>query len=288
MRAPGPKGRDSALFWGAEGEHVLTADDVDAMGGHGAVYAFRNALHRQYGGALGPDVQVAESLAGMKYSQGDRTDCSGMVGRVILGAMGLPPTNLPTTQNMGQWLAALGFHPGIGGPGSISVGWYNHGSSPNDGHAAMTLSDGENAESGGSHGNFLIGSGAAGAASAEFDHHMFLPTVYGEGAATGMPGFGGGFGGMGGGFGGGFGGGGGGIPAGATPEQGPAARPAITRPTPSASHQRRNRCATSTTRSTTPRNARRTSKPTRRRPRRIGSITKSSICTVSATWPKSG
>ncbi|WP_260737039.1 phage tail tape measure protein [Mycobacterium sp. SMC-2] len=220
LRAPGPKGHDSALFWGAEGEHVFTADDVDAMGGHGAVYAFRNALHRQYGGAVGRDVQVAESMAGTSYSQRGRTDCSGMVGRVVLGAMGLPATNLPTTQNMGQWLAALGFQPGIGGPGSISVGWYNHGSAPDDGHAAMTLSDGENAESGGSHGNFLIGSGAAGASSSEFDHHMFLPNLYGQGTATGMPGFGGGFGGgMGGGF------GGGSIPPGATPGTGPGGQP---------------------------------------------------------------
>ena len=43
--APGPKGVDSALFMGAKGEHVLTASDVDAMGGQSAVYAFRRALH---------------------------------------------------------------------------------------------------------------------------------------------------------------------------------------------------------------------------------------------------
>ncbi|WP_308012931.1 phage tail tape measure protein [Mycobacterium intracellulare] len=228
LHAPGPKGRDSALFWGADGEHVLTHHEVQKMGGHSGVYQFRSdlmngniVLGRQYGGALGPDVQAAESMAGTKYSQGSRTDCSGMVGRVVLGAMGLPATNLPTTQNMGQWLTALGFQNGIGGPGSISVGWYNHGSGANDGHAAMTLSDGENAESGGSHGNFIVGSGAAGAASSQFDHHMFLPTLYGEGSATGMPGgFGGGMG-----FGGGAIGGGGGIPAGARAGTGPGGQP---------------------------------------------------------------
>lgn len=229
LHAPGPKGRDSALFWGADGEHVLTHHEVQKMGGHSGVYQFRSdlmngniVLSRQYGGALGPDVQVAESMAGTKYSQGSRTDCSGMVGRVVLGAMGLPATNLPTTQNMGQWLRELGFQNGIGGPGSISVGWYNHGSSPNDGHAAMTLSDGENAESGGSHGNFIVGSGAAGASSSQFDHHMFLPTLYGEGSATGMPG---GYGGGMGGFGGGAFGGGGGIPAGARAGTGPGGQP---------------------------------------------------------------
>jgi hypothetical protein len=43
--APGPKGVDSKLFWGAKGEHVLTDNDVDAMGGQAAVYAFRKQLH---------------------------------------------------------------------------------------------------------------------------------------------------------------------------------------------------------------------------------------------------
>lgn len=231
LHAPGPKGHDSALFWGADGEHVLTHHEVQKMGGHSGVYKFRSdlmngriVLGRAGGGALGysgmgPDVQVAESLAGTPYSQGARDDCSGMVGRVILGAMGLPATNLPTTKNMGQWLTALGFQPGIGGPGSISVGWYDHGPNPNDGHAAMTLSNGENAEAGGSHGDFRVGSGAAGAASSQFDQHMFLPTLYGEGAATGMPGFAAGMGA------GGFGGMGGGIPPGATPGTGPGGQP---------------------------------------------------------------
>ncbi|WP_081293495.1 phage tail tape measure protein [Mycobacterium avium] len=233
LHAPGPKGHDSALFWGADGEHVLTHHEVQRMGGHSGVYKFRSdlmngriVLGRAGGGALGyggmaPDVAVASSLAGTPYSQAARDDCSGMVGRVILGAMGLPATNLPTTKNMGQWLAALGFQPGIGGPGSISVGWYDHGPNPNDGHAAMTLSNGENAEAGGSHGNgnFVIGAGAAGAASSQFDQHMFLPTLYGEGAATGMPGFAAGMGA------GGFGGMGGGIPPGATPGTGPGGQP---------------------------------------------------------------
>lgn len=36
----------------SNGEHVLTAADVNAMGGQGAVYAFRNALHRAAGGPV--------------------------------------------------------------------------------------------------------------------------------------------------------------------------------------------------------------------------------------------
>lgn len=221
VHGPGPKGHDSVPAWLAPGEHVLTHHDVARMGGHKAVHAFRNALHRQYGGEVGPDVAVAESMVGQAYNQAVRNDCSGSVAKVVAGALGLPVTNLPTTQNMGQWLAQLGFRNGIGGPGTISVGWYNHGSAPNDGHAAMTLSNGENAESGGSHGNFIVGAGAAGASNPEFDHHMYLPTLYGEGPGGGMPG---GFGGMSG-FGGGGGGFGGGIPAGATAGTGPGGQP---------------------------------------------------------------
>jgi TP901 family phage tail tape measure protein len=209
----GPKGIDSIPTFLAPDEHVLTHHDVAAMGGHGAVHSFRNALHRAGGGPIGPDVSAAESMVGMPYSQGSRFDCSGLVGRVVEGATGMGGA-LPTTQNMGQWLAQRGFVSGIGPQGTISVGWYNHGSGTNDGHAAMTLSDGENAESGGSHGNFIIGSGAAGAASSEFDHHMYLPQLYGEGQGGSGGGFGGGSGGgmggmFGGGGGGGFGGGGG-------------------------------------------------------------------------------
>lgn len=48
----GPKGKDSVPAWLAPGEHVLTADEVDKMGGQQNVYAFRKALHRQGGGGI--------------------------------------------------------------------------------------------------------------------------------------------------------------------------------------------------------------------------------------------
>lgn len=184
----GPKGKDSVPAWLAPGEHVLTAADVDAAGGHAGVYAWRNALHRETGGPsddnlgapevlgqYGSDVQAAAHRVGVAYSNALRDDCSGMVGKVVNEALGIAGSDLPTTRNMGQWLAERGFVPGIGGPGDVSVGWYNHGSGTQDGHAAMTLSNGMNAESGGAHGNFLIGRGAAGASNPEFDQHMYLP-----------------------------------------------------------------------------------------------------------------
>jgi hypothetical protein len=58
--APGPKGVDSRLFWGAKGEHVLTDEDVDAMGGQAAVYAFRKQLHN---GGVRPSYAAAAPSA---------------------------------------------------------------------------------------------------------------------------------------------------------------------------------------------------------------------------------
>ena len=55
---PGPKGRDSVPAVLAPGEHVLTAGDVDAMGGQANVYRFRDALHMAKGGAVGKGKSV--------------------------------------------------------------------------------------------------------------------------------------------------------------------------------------------------------------------------------------
>lgn len=187
IEGSGTKGKDSVLAWLAPGEHVWTASEVDAAGGHQAVASMRSAVRGYEGGGSpgwAPDVNAATSLYGTAYSQSTRTDCSGMVGRIVNATLGVN-AGLPTTQNMGQWLAALGFVPGTGPAGTISVGWYNHGSGPNQGHAAMTLSNGMNAESGGSHGNFIVGGAAAGADSAQFDRHMYLPVMFGEGQGVG-------------------------------------------------------------------------------------------------------
>lgn len=136
------------------------------------------------GGFVPPDVAAAQSLEGTPYSQAKRYDCSGTVARVINNTLGQPNSGLMTTKNAEEWLAERGFVPGVGGPGTISVGWYDRGPNPNDGHMAMTLSNGQNAEAGGSVGEFTIGGGAAGADDPQFDQQMHLPTVYGEGPAT--------------------------------------------------------------------------------------------------------
>lgn len=183
ISGPGSGTSDSIPIWASNGEFVVKAAAARKnmplleVINSGGMPGFAG------GGVVGPDVAAAQAMAGTPYSKGNRTDCSGMAARVIARTLGLPESGLMTTKNAAQWLSAAGFQPGTGGPGQISVGWYDHGPGQNDGHMAITLSDGENAESGGKNGVFTVGAGAAGASSPQFDQHMFLPTLFGEGQA---------------------------------------------------------------------------------------------------------
>lgn len=59
----GAKGVDSVPIMAAPGEHMLTAADVDAMGGQHAVYAFRDSLHRGGRGEVGGQpVQINQNI----------------------------------------------------------------------------------------------------------------------------------------------------------------------------------------------------------------------------------
>jgi hypothetical protein len=132
----------------------------------------------------------AESFVGTPYSQASRNDCSGAASQLINAALGQDPrSSFMSTQTAPQWLGSRGFVMGDGPPGTLRVGWYNHGSAPNDGHMAITLPDGTHAESGGSHGTFELGGSAAGAEDSEFDHHAYLPVngMYPHGQANGTP-----------------------------------------------------------------------------------------------------
>lgn len=223
----GPKGIDSVLTWLAPGEHVLTHHDVAAMGGHHAVHAFRNALHRQDGGPIGDDggplsrlYQEADALNGGPYVWGS-TDCSGAVSMLVDAALGT--SGRMSTATAASWLAAKGFQPGYQ-PGALNIGWYNGG--PGGGHMAATLPDGTHFESGGQHGGIMLGGGAAGAESSEFTNHMYLPVqgLYPDGPGGGMGGMGspGAFG---------F-GAGGGIPAGSVAGTGPGGQQGYYTPNP--------------------------------------------------------
>lgn len=60
----GPRDDTAGLFRLSNGEHVLTASDVDAMGGQRAVYQFRSNLHRGFadGGSVAPTYVPASSF----------------------------------------------------------------------------------------------------------------------------------------------------------------------------------------------------------------------------------
>lgn len=76
INGPGPKGHDSVLMYGAPGEHMWTADEVDKAGGHGAMYALR-ALAKS--GAL-------SQIAG--YETGGAVGDAAMTGRSGLNTGG--------------------------------------------------------------------------------------------------------------------------------------------------------------------------------------------------------
>ena len=135
-------------------------------------------------------LHFAESFVGTPYSQANRNDCSGAASQLINVTLGQDPrSSFMSTQTAPQWLGSRGFVMGDGPPGTLRVGWYNHGAAPNDGHMAITLPDGTHAESGGSHGTFELGGSAAGADDSEFDHHAYLSIddTYPQGQANGMP-----------------------------------------------------------------------------------------------------
>lgn len=49
IKGPGTGTSDDVLMWGSNGEHMLTYDDVQDLGGHSAVYAMRDALQHGRG-----------------------------------------------------------------------------------------------------------------------------------------------------------------------------------------------------------------------------------------------
>jgi hypothetical protein len=85
-------------------------------------------------------LHFAKSFVGTPYSQASRNDCSGAASQLINAALGQDPRgSFMSTQTAPQWLDSRGFVMGDGPPGTLRVGWYNHGSAPNDGHMAITL-----------------------------------------------------------------------------------------------------------------------------------------------------
>lgn len=156
----GEAGRDSVPLLGMPGEHMLTTDDVSAMGGQANVYAFRRALHsgkvRAYagGGAVvdefgnpinpgaAPGPGGAPSIAPNPYQGGG---LAGIFGSVVSGIQG-PIGNVMA---LGSSLANLG-GPASGADSGIIPGLQTqHGAgtivpagyTPSGGAAPLSLAD---------------------------------------------------------------------------------------------------------------------------------------------------
>ena len=148
------------------------------------------------GGAGGETaaLSLASSMAGRtpyNMASGDNfspsgIDCSGLVSAEVNAFVGDSPfSSRMSTPVEADWLRQRGFVDGVGGEGTLRVGWYDHGGGEY-GHTAMTLPDGTNVESttGNGFNGVRMGSSARGAADGLFDHHMYLP-IPGSGPARG-------------------------------------------------------------------------------------------------------
>lgn len=72
---------DIIPIWASNGEHMLSASDVKAMGGQGGVYAFRNMLHRSGGGRVFPlAVPWGVDPHGSRDPGGDSSSSAGPFG----------------------------------------------------------------------------------------------------------------------------------------------------------------------------------------------------------------
>lgn len=160
INGPGAKGKDSVLMFGAPGEHMWTAGEVDAVGGQQKMYQLR-AMARagaipgfENGGAVGA-IDYAYNNAGKAYQFGP-FDCSMYMSQIYARMAGLPPGRYFTTDSDFE---ALGFKKGYK-PGALNIG--TNGGSGSNGHMAGTLPNGVNVENSGSAGS-MYGAGAKGA-----------------------------------------------------------------------------------------------------------------------------
>jgi len=176
----GIPGKDSVPILGMPGEHVLTTEDVDNLGGQAGVYRFREALSQgkvgKYadGGAVGADgldrmIEYARAKAGIGYNYGP-WDCSMYMSHIAATGMGQQPRRLWTTYSiLGGDLQ--GMQPG-GSEGHFRIGVSQE-------HMAGTLflKDGSrvDVENGGSNSGSTFGGNAAGYDDGQFPAQFHLP-----------------------------------------------------------------------------------------------------------------
>lgn len=189
MGAGGPTS-DSVPALLSRDEHVWTAAETDAVGGHGAMYRLRSlalagGLRFAKGGTpfgVEKAIDAARAVEGNQYLWGgtgpSRFDCSGFVGFIQQIVMGIVNSTkrLYTTYSLLSG-ATAGLEPGLGPSGT----WFQVGVSQE--HMAATLA-GQAIESGGAFGTSGIGGGRAKATDSQFPFKFHLPNSLIKGAGA--------------------------------------------------------------------------------------------------------
>jgi tape measure domain-containing protein len=162
----------------AHGEGIVRAD-VMRRGGSAIVAMLNGLPGLAAGGTVSLPtmmqlIEFAKGVEGMPYDWGGVHwgDCSGAVAGLANFVAGLGPWDTRfSTADEGPQLVRRGFSLGLGGAGTLSIGWYVGG--PYGGHTAATLPNGVHFEMGGVRGNGQYGGGAAGANDPAFTDHAF-------------------------------------------------------------------------------------------------------------------
>ncbi|WP_433592321.1 hypothetical protein [Nocardia sp. CA-145437] len=243
VTGPGTGTSDSILAWVSSGEFIEPAAAVTPetlplleaiRGGWTPSAKFLAAMVGEVpgfaeGGTV-PGMNAARKLDPAVYQMGgfslDAIDCSGLVSAVVNDAMGKDMfDSRMSTVSEREWLTARGAVDGIGGPGDLTVGWFDNGGGAN-GHTAVRLGDGTKVESRSGDG-VVVGANATDVTDPMFTDHMYIPKALlmggDNGGGAGGLGTGGGTGGLGSG---GTGGGGTGTGGGGTSGGGSTTRPA--------------------------------------------------------------
>ncbi|MFE7717484.1 tape measure protein [Nocardia rhizosphaerihabitans] len=189
ISGPGGPTSDSVPALLSAGEHVWTAAEVAAVGGHNKMYSLRSlakagGLKFAEGGTpwgIDKAISAARSVEGNTYDWGGTGpttfDCSGFVGWLQQIAMGVEGSTKRIYTTMSILSGSLaGLESGLGPAGT----WFQVGVS-ND-HMAATIA-GMNVESGGAFGTSGIGGGRAGARDSQFPFKFHLPNELIKGIA---------------------------------------------------------------------------------------------------------
>lgn len=179
ITGPGGPTSDVIPIWASNGEHIWTADEVNAVGGQAAMYRLRGmakmGMFKGFaeGGAIDDAVSLAQSMDGLPYIYGAR-DCSKVQSEVYAALTGKPtgPRYFTTESDF----ESLGFVKGYK-EGAYNIG-VKRGGGGKLSHMAGTLPNGVRFEAGGSSSTVKYGGDAAGAE--DFPLKWYLPVAGGD------------------------------------------------------------------------------------------------------------